>query len=116
MSAQPQWESVDNYTTDLLALVAQGTPATPTADEEWADYLIALKVCATTENGNIRPNALRPLVRGRVAPKRIGAFVSRAVAQKLIAPTGDFEISDDREGRNAGRPMRTYSWIGGEVA
>ncbi len=108
MSA-PRW--ADSEQGDLLELVSLGTPQGD-ADAEWNDYVIALRVCAMTENGTIRPNALRPLVRDRVSPKRRASFVSRAIARKLIAPTGDWEVSDDREGRNAGRPMRTYRWLG----
>lgn len=111
MTAQPQWESVDNYTTDLLALVALGTPQGD-ADREWDLYVKALQIASQIDCGPILPNTLRPLVRGQIAPKRLGAFVSRAISQKLIAPDGGWQISDDTEGRNAGRPCRTYVWIG----
>ena len=95
---------------DLLALVAMGSPSTGTADEEWAEFVAALRYVAEPREGLIPPNALRPLVRGVVAPKRLGAFTSRAVARGLIEATGDWQVSDDTEGRNAGRPCRVYRW------
>lgn len=111
MSTIPRWS--DSEQTDLLELVALGTPQGD-ADAEWRLFVSALE--ASVDNGLIRPNSLRPRVRGHVAPKRLGAFVSRAIAQKLIEPNGDWEISDDREGKNAGRPARCYVWIGGDAA
>ncbi len=106
MTAQPTW--TDSGQGDLLELVAMGSPATGTADAEWQEFVTALRYVAEPREGLISPNALRPLVRGVVSPKRIGAFTSRAVAQGLIEPTGEWETSDDTEGRNAGRPCRIY--------
>lgn len=104
-----QWEPVDSDTADLLSLVALG-PMAP-ADQEWSRFTQALEA-ASDLSGRISPNILRGLVRGQIAPKRIGAFTSRAKAEHLIADTGEWEISDDVEGRNSGRPMRVYRWIG----
>jgi hypothetical protein len=106
----PRW--TDSRQGDLLELVAQGSPTTPSADEEWRIYVDALQIASQLDCGPIRPNRLRPLVRDRVSSKRRGAFVSRAVSEKLIEPTDDWEVSDDREGRNAGRPARIYIWVG----
>jgi hypothetical protein len=110
MIAQPIWD--DSGQGDLLALVAAGSPATPSADEDWELFVGCLQVASQLDCGPILPNTLRPMVRGQVAPKRIAAFTSRAIARGLIEPTGDWEISDDTEGRNAGRPARCYRWIG----
>lgn len=105
----PQWEPVDNQTADLLSLVAD--EGHPSADREWAIYLDALHTAAATPDspaGVIKPNTLRRLVRGRVAPRRIGAFASRAARQGVVIFTGEWQTSDDTEGGNAGRPMRVY--------
>ena len=99
----PTWSAVDDTTADLLALVADEGHVS--ADHEWDLFVAALHQAADYD-GTIRPNVLRPLVRGKVAPRRIGAFVNRAVRSGLVAYTGDYEISDDTEGRNAGRPAR----------
>ena len=89
---------------DLLALVAQGS-ATGTADDEWAFYLEALRTEAIAGAGDIDPNRLRGRVRGAVYHKRLGAFAHRAVSRGLVTYDGWTE-STDREGRNAGRPIR----------
>lgn len=106
MTTQPAWDSVDNYTADLLTLVANDQ-MTPTPDREWIVYVNALTILAETY-GVIRPNDLRPLLRNHVAPRRIGAFTLRAKAEGLIVDTGEWQTSDDAEGRNAGKPCRVY--------
>lgn len=111
MTGQPRW--ADSGQGDLLALVARGNVATDTADHEWEHFVWALEDVAIGGRGRISPNHLRRLVRGQVAPQRIGAFVNRALAQKLIAPTGDWEVSDDTQSGNGGKPARVYRWIGG---
>lgn len=103
----PRWS--DSEQGDLLELVALGTPQ-GTADAEWQMFLTALRHAAV--DGIVTPNRMRPLCRHFIAPRRISAFYSRAMARDLIAPTGEWELSDDREGKNAGRPMRTYRVIG----
>ena len=105
MTTTPTWH--DSHQGDLLELVAQGS-ATGTADAEWDLYVEALRTVAIQHAGDIEPNALRKRVRGAVAPKRLGAFISRALARDLIAPTDRWQVSDDTEGRNAGRPARIY--------
>ena len=110
MSA-PQWSAVDTPTADLLTLVADTNH--PSADREWTAYVNALIIAAECEGGIIRPNVLRPMVRNHVAPRRIGAFAHRAISQGLVAYTGEYEVSDDTEGRNGGKPCRVMCWIGG---
>jgi hypothetical protein len=100
---------VDDNTADLLALVADSDDT----DLEWDEFAKALAYAAMKDGGEVRPNTLRPLVRGIVSPKRIGAFTSKAKAEGLIADAGQWETSDDREGRNGGRPMRVYVYLGG---
>lgn len=110
MSAQPVFESVDNYTADLLTLVAE--EQSPPTDREWSEYVDALATVAANHAGLIPPNALRPLVRGKVAPRRIGAFTHRALSQGLVRRTGDWQVSDDTEGRNGGKPAPVMEWLG----
>lgn len=102
INQRPSWSAVDDETADLLTLVRDGGHVS--ADHEWLAFLAALD--AAVDNGLIRPNDLRPRLRGKVAPRRIGAFTNRALKQGLIEYTGQWEVSDDREGRNAGRPAR----------
>lgn len=99
-----RWEPVDSPTSDLLALVATDKMH-PRPGEEWDTYVTALHAAADA-TGRIDPNRLRPLLRGVVAPRRIGAFTHRAVTSGLVAYTGEWVVSDDTTGRNAGRPCR----------
>lgn len=101
MSNNPTWS--DSGQGDLLELVAQGS-ATGAADTEWLIFRAALSDAAV--DGVVYPNTLRPLVRGRVAPRRISAFTSRALALGLVSYTGEWEVSNDVEGRNSGKPQR----------
>lgn len=105
MSA-PQWSSVDDTTTDLLTLVADDGHVS--ADYEWAEFQRALHRAADF-SGRIDPNRLRPLLRGVVAPRRVGAFTNRAVRAGLVTYTGEYVISNDTEGRNGGKPCRVMA-------
>lgn len=112
MSA-PAWSAVDDETADLLSLVAD--EGHPSVDFEWLVYRKAL-VAAADHAGVICPNRLRPLLRGHVAPKRIAAFTHKALAERLVAYTGEFVISDDTEGRNKGKPCRELRLLTSEGA
>lgn len=110
MTTAPQWSPVDDDTADLLTLVANDQ-MTPRPDEEWRLFVAALHDVGEAHAAfgfTIPPNKLRPLLRNHIAPRRIGAFTLRAKAEGLIADTGEWQTSDDREGRNAGRPCRVY--------
>lgn len=110
MSAQPVWSPVDDDTADLLALVANDKMH-PRPEEEWSLYVAALHDVGESNAASgfrIPPNQLRPLLRNVVAPRRIGAFTNRAKAEGLIVDTGEWQTSDDTEGRNGGKPCRVY--------
>lgn len=111
MTAQPRWE--DSGQGDLLELVAMGSPATGSADAEWTTFVIALSLSAHGPTDVIDPNELRERVRDHVAPRRVGAFVNRALSRGLIEPTGSWVVSSDVQGRNAGRPCREYRLVQG---
>ena len=113
MTTAPVWSATDDETSDLLSLVAMGS-ATGTANAEWDVYVDALATVAARHAGLIFPNELRPLVRGKVAPRRIGAFANRALKRGLVRRTGDWQVSTDHEGHNAGRPCAVMEWIGGD--
>lgn len=109
MSAQAMWSPIDDATADLLTLVADVDH--PSVDLEWTRYVNALTYLAECEGGIIRPNALRPMLRNNVAPRRIGAFTNRALSQGLVEYTGEWEISDDTVGRNSGKPSRVMRLV-----
>lgn len=109
MSAQPHWQPVDADTGDLLTLLADdGTIPT---DNEWEVYLAAVREAAD-DAGIVRPNALRPLLRGRVKPCRVGAFTRRALLAGVLVRTGGYEVSDDTASRNGGKPAPVMRWVG----
>lgn len=110
MSAAPRWESAD--VADLLELVAEGNLASPTPAEEWTEFVAALEAVALINDGLIPPNSLRPEVRGVVSPRRIGAFTHRALSQGLVEYAGTYQISDDTQGKNGGKPCRVLLWLG----
>lgn len=111
MNTSPAWAPVDPATQHTLTLVADLDH--PSVDHEWVTYLDALTQAAG-EGALVYPNTLRPLVRGKVAPKRIGAFVNTAKAKGILTHAvglnGNvmWEINDDTEGRNSGRPAAVY--------
>jgi hypothetical protein len=105
-----EWEPVDDDTASLLTLVADEHHVS--ADHEWSLFVEALRTVAIGPGGRIGPNELRPLLRGKVAPRRIGAFTHRALSQGLVEYTGAYEISDDTHGRNGGKPARVMRWVG----
>lgn len=102
----PTWSPVDSDTADLLDLVADTDH--PSVDHEWHAYCMALTEAVDGDTGRIDPNRFRDLVRGVVAPKRIGALTNRALKSGLIEWRGEWVESTDTEGRNAGRPIRSY--------
>lgn len=110
MTAQPTWSPVDEPTADLLTLVADA--GHPSADFEWSAFVGVLSATASLHEGRLDQNDYREQLRGVVAPRRIGAFVNRARAEGLIEDTGEWSVSADHAGRNAGRPMRVYRWVG----
>ena len=112
MTAQPHWSPVDDERADLLSLVANGSLSTDTAEKEWTYFLDAL-ASASLRRGDdlIHPNDLRELTRGVVAPQRVGALVSKAARAGLIVADG-WDVSNDHEGGNSGKPARRYRLVG----
>lgn len=103
MTTAPNWSSVDDDTASLLTLVADTDH--PSVDFEWLVYKKALAKAADFR-GVINPNTLRPLLRDHIAPRRIGAFCNKALAERLVEYTGEWVLSDDAAGRNGGKPCR----------
>lgn len=101
----PQWSPVDDDTADLLTLVADTDHFS--IGLEWGIFVTALMVAAGSD-GMVRPNDMRPMLAGRVAPRRVGSFYRKACLEGLIAPTDKWQTSDDAHGRNVGKPARIY--------
>lgn len=107
----PTWSPVDDSTGDLLDLLANEHPAIPSEADEWEHFKKVLAKVAAKNDGVIDQNQTRPLLRGEIAPRRVGAFFHRATKAGLIRAEG-WTTSDDREGKNSGRPCKAYRWIG----
>lgn len=112
MTTAPHWSPVDDDTADLLSLVNDASH--PSVDFEWRAFVGVLSATASLHGGRLDPNDYREQLRGVVAPRRIGAFTNRALAEGLIEETGDWSISTDRLGRNAGKPCRVRRWVAAE--
>ena len=82
-----------------------------TVTDEWDLFRHAL-VSAAREDGTIHQRDVRPLIRGKVAPKSIGTFYRRAKAEGLIRDTGERESSNDVLGKNADKLSRVYRLAG----
>lgn len=105
MTTAPHWSPVEDDTADLLSLVAD--EGHPSVDYEWLIFTDAL-VTSSLFDGVVSQNRMRPLIAGKIAPRRVGAFYSRACREGLIRATGEWETSDDTQGRNSGKPCRLY--------
>lgn len=73
---------------------------------EWAIFTAALRSAA--RDGVVHQSAVRPLIRGRIAPKHIGTLYRRAKTDGLLVDTGEREPSDDVAGRNSDKLDRIY--------
>jgi hypothetical protein len=61
-------------------------------------------------DGTTDANTWRPLIPPYVYSRVIGATVNALMKAGVLVPTGQWVISDDRKGRNSGRPMRVLRW------
>ena len=81
------------------------------AGSEWAIFAAAVRKAARRD-GTVHPGDVRPLIRGRVAPKHIGTLYRRAKAEGLLTDTGEREPSNDFAGRNGDKLDRIYALRG----
>ncbi len=110
-SEGPRWAPVDDDTADLLTLVANTESALPEPEQQWDHFVSVLRRVANANHGLINQNAVRPLLRGEIKSQRIGAFYNRAAKTGLIRASQDHTISNDKHGRNTGKPARVWRWL-----
>jgi hypothetical protein len=110
-SSGPTWAPTDSDTADLLDLLAETHPATPSEAAEWPFFLDVLKKVADENDGLIDQNLTRPLLHGQIAAPRVGAFFHRATRRGLIRPDGHTTTTNSTSG-NGGKPARSYTWTG----
>lgn len=105
----PTWQPVDEQTGNLLDFLADD--GTAQREAQFAAFVAILRHVAKHNDGAISPNDTRVHTRAEIDPPRVGPFFRRAQLEGLIVAAG-WAVSDDAEGKNAGRPARTYRWIG----
>lgn len=81
--------------------------ADPSADADWARFVAVLRA-AEAEYGRVHPNEVRELLRGQVQAQRISRFYGMAKRQGLLVGPVQIDTSNDRAGRNSGKPIRVY--------
>lgn len=106
MSTSIHFERVDDYTADLLDLIAN--EQSPPVDREWSLFRQVIAAEADSHAGRLDPNRIRDRIAGQIAARRVGAFYSRACREGLIRATGEWTVSTDKAGRNSGKPCRMY--------
>lgn len=76
--------------------------------DEWSLFLAAVRQAASAAaDGKVHQHLVRPLIRGRIAPKHIGALYRRAKSEGLLVQVGK-EPSRDVAGRNTHHDSPVY--------
>jgi len=98
---------------DLLRFIADD----PTVIGELArDRIIdAMLEASDNHEGALDPNRVRTLLSNdhglTVNPRQLSATYSSLRQKGTIVPTG-WTVNQDVHGGNAGKPLRTYTWVG----
>jgi len=102
--------------TDLLDLL-RSIADDPTVIGELArDRIIdAMLEASDNHEGELDPNRVRQLLSNdhglTVNPRQLSATYSSLRQKGTIVPTG-WTVNQDVHGGNAGKPLRTYTWVG----
>jgi len=102
--------------TDLLDLL-RSIADDPTVIGELArDRIIdAMLEASNNHEGELDPNRVRTLLSNdhglTVNPRQLSATYSSLRQKGTIVPTG-WTVNQDVHGGNAGKPLRTYTWVG----
>lgn len=84
----------------------------PLHERDRAAVVDAIRAAARANHSRVNPNAVRRLIPEWVAPTVIGPTYRSLVHLEVLVPDG-WVMSDDRRGRNSGKPVRAYLWTGG---
>ena len=98
---------VDPHTAAILDLIA----GDPIHDRDREAIVNAIRA-SVRDDGTVCSNDWRDAIPAWVYSRVVGATVHALAAAGVLVPTGEWQISDDRKGRNSGRPCRTYRWMG----
>jgi hypothetical protein len=105
----PRWEPTDAATGSLLDLLAADW--LPFAEADRNLIARAIRDDAEAHGGHVSANRVRRRIPARVGPQRVGPVYRALCLQGVLAVDG-WEVSNDRNGKNAGKPCRTYRWVG----
>ncbi|OXM73073.1 MULTISPECIES: hypothetical protein [Amycolatopsis] len=94
---------VDADTESILQLVA----GDPLHEDDRAAVVRAILAAAAADGGRVDPNAVRKLIPDNVYPRVIGATYLTLAKKGLLVVDG-WTVSEDRAGRNTGKPCRLY--------
>lgn len=114
MSAAPRWAPLDDATANLLDLL--DADWRPFSEADRNTIAGAIRDDARFHDGEVSSNRVRealaalPVFR-QPKPQRVGPVYRALCLFGELEVTG-WETSQDHHGRNAGRPARTYRWIG----
>jgi hypothetical protein len=98
---------VDEHTADVLALVA-GDPLHHRDREAVIDAILRV---GRANGGRVDADRVREQLPRWVYPRVIGP-VYRALACAGVLELDGWKVSEDRKGRNSGRPQRVYQLTG----
>lgn len=87
--------------------VTQRTLCEDCTPSEWSLFRTAV-LSVVRDDGTVHQGDVRPLIRGRIAPKHIGSLYRRARSEGLLVDTGQLEPSTDAAGRNTDKQSRIY--------
>ena len=96
---------------DLLAAVGYH----PRHDADRARIIAAIRDDATAHGQTVDPNRVRASLTNEygltVHPRMLSAQYGVLKARHMIEP-GEWTVNTDTRGGNAGKPLRTYRWVG----
>ena len=110
----PTFARVDDDTADLLGLIAED----PRKDDEYALFLRACWQDAMAHGHYVSVQRVRRRMSNEhgliVHPRTYSAFWSRACAKGgPMVTTVEWDLNDDKRGKNSGKPQRLRKWVGG---
>lgn len=111
-TSAPAFESVDVDTAELLTTV--NADWRPFATDDRNTVAAAILDDARAHDGQVSANRVRAALAAlpvlqQPAPHRVGPVYLYLRHHRVLVVDG-WETSDDRQGKNAGKPCRTYRW------
>lgn len=111
MTTAPAWDSPDNYTCDLLALVAEGAAGISANDAD--TFLAACEADAADHLGLVSVNRVRArLAASDIDPRRYSSFWANFTGKdRPMRKTGEWETCAGSTSGNDGRPFPIRRWV-----